>query len=103
MATVATIASQPDTVFGDRRVAWRDVTFSNPYVTGGGESLVPSQVGMGTFAKVTASQVAAGTHIGKSAVYDYTNQKLVALVAANTEATAVDLSAMTVRVEFIGR
>jgi hypothetical protein len=35
MATLAAVAGHPDTVFGDRRVAYRDVTFSSSYTTNG--------------------------------------------------------------------
>lgn len=100
-----------DTVFGNKKVKVRDITFDNSYATGG-LSLKPSDVRLSAihFVLGAVAKNAAGTS-SVPVVYDYTNQKLQAFrydgasagkAFLEEVAAAVDLSTFTVRLTFIG-
>lgn len=66
------------TVFGNRKVVFAKVTFDSSYPTGG-ESLVPSDLGLKSIDFISDQTAAADA--GTTAIvtkYDYTNQKLQA-------------------------
>jgi hypothetical protein len=78
-----------------------DVKFDATYTTGGLAFTPSGFVGASSYAAgpsaVLAADVPLGTHQGKTASWDRTTGKLVALTAAGVEvAGGVDLSAMTV-------
>jgi hypothetical protein len=70
---MATLANVADTIHGNMRVAFRDVTFSNSYATGG-ESITPAQVGVNKIFQVLPDQGVSGLLFN----YDYVNSKLKA-------------------------
>jgi hypothetical protein len=87
------------TVYGDKRVITADVTFDNSYVTGG-EPVTPSALGLGSILHCNG-----GSKAGNLIQYDPANVKLLAYVSSTgvQVANAVDLSAVTIRLQFTGQ
>lgn len=115
MATAAKLSPSADTVFGNKKVKVRTVTFSSSYATGG-ESLTAANVGLkrievaiahGPFRKTDATDAVFGS-------YDHTNNKLAAYRQKDPGATGgadialpevgsgTDLSGYSGRMIFIG-
>jgi hypothetical protein len=111
MALTITKVAGADTVFGNKRVKVRDITFDSSYPTTG-ESLTAADVGLTKidFVETQGAKNSAGT-AQVPVVYDYTNSKLqiyrydgASVGKANLEeaAAAFDASAFTARVRFVG-
>lgn len=95
-----------DSVFGNKRIKVRDVTFDATYPAGG-EPLVPSDVDLDKIDQVVGGVAVNSAGTAAIAVaYDHTNETLQAfegpdLVGAFPEDSG-DLSAFTARLTFIG-
>lgn len=112
MALTIAKVSNGDYNIGNKRVRTRDVTFDTSYATGG-LALTPSQVGLRSIIEAETgggAKNAAGTSL-VPVRYDYTNSKLQAYrydgasagkAFLEEVAAAVDLSAFTVRMKFVG-
>src|SRR4051794_33479755 len=110
--TVAKVSPNADTVFGNKRIKIRDVTFDNSYATGG-LALTAATVGLKVIQQVltdAGAKNAAGTSVVPIR-YDYTNSKLQAYRYDGASAgkafleevtAAVDLSLFTARITIIG-
>jgi hypothetical protein len=108
--TIAKIADAPDRVSGNRRERRRTITFDSSYPTGG-ESLVPSDVGLKRIEEFRTHGEfrAANNTTGINVSYDHTNQKLIAYWGNAGTASAepevsntTDLSTYSGRVSIIG-
>lgn len=108
--TVAKLDPNADTVFGNKVIKVRDVTFDSSYVTGG-ESLVPEDVGLTHFDAVLPGTGFDTTNsLAVVVAYDYVDETLVAFgdnaavgLGEFTQIASTDnLSAVTSRVVFIG-
>jgi hypothetical protein len=107
--TVAAVANVKDTVWGNKRIKTRQVTFDSTYPTGG-ESLVASDFGLKTIDTVLVAGPARKSD-GSNAViasFDHTNKTLMAFWSAASGAAPgqvsnnTDLSTYSVRVVAIG-
>lgn len=97
MALSASVARR--TVFGNRRVVIADVTVGT-YATGG-IALAPSLVGLTTIEHVSVGSGNVSTAFYNT-VWDRANAKLIVATGAAQASNALDLTTLTVRLEFIG-
>lgn len=86
------IAIRKQSVFGDMRVVFADVTFDASYVTGG-LSLVPKDLGISDALSVRFADVASNS--GLLFEYDHTNQKLKAMYPTGGATAPAALAAPT--------
>ena len=110
MALTVAKVSGADTVFGNKKVKVRDITFDNSYPTDG-ESLTAADVGLKVIQQAIPHGVAVNT-AATSAVtvrYDFTNSKLLAFETGDVVSTPLDevgntesLDTYAVRMTFIG-
>lgn len=105
--TLAKPSPSADTVFGNKKVKVRDVTFDASYPTGG-ESLVPSDVDLNHIDFVLGNVAASATE-AVAVAYDHTNETLMAFETGATVSTPLDevgntedLSAFTARLIIVG-
>ncbi len=96
-----TVAVVKRNVNGATREAVVDLTFPNPYVSGGisftTADVDPSQAAAGAFTFVSSGS--STVPAGYTVYYDYTNKKMMAFViTTGVEAGAIDLSLVVVRV-----
>lgn len=85
-------------VEGNKRVVTADVTFDNSYLTGG-EPVTPAALGLSSILFVHA-----GTKTNYMIQFDAAAVKLLAFISSTglQVANAVDLSALSIRVRFVG-
>lgn len=101
MASLAVPVSAVDGPDGNLKTAYRDVTMSNSYTTGG-EAIAPAQVGMQVIYQAVCDDAKANNFVS----YNYSTNKLMAFVSSTGAevANATDLSAVpAIRVGFRGR
>lgn len=97
-----TVSNLDFTVFGDKRVTLGSVTYST-YATGG-ESLTPSQIGLGTIKTMLLTNPVSSVPAIRGATYNPSTSKLLAYTTSDGAevANGTDLSAYTVNFEAIG-
>jgi hypothetical protein len=87
------------TYFGDRKVVFKTVTFDSSYPTGG-EAITLAQLGLTEVDFVAFS----ATGVTYTFAYDYTNNKIIAVLGDGTQvADTTDLATVVVRIMAIGK
>lgn len=100
---MATVSNLDFSVAGDKRRTTGTVTFSSSYTTGG-ESVTPSQVGLGTILRFDVDFASSSTPAIRAGNYDVTNSKLLAFTTSDglQVANGTNLSTFSAKFEAVG-
>lgn len=100
VATMTVPTGITDGVDNNYRIAYRDITLSTTYATGGETGITPATLGMTTFAKVDFDSPKTNNFVS----YNYTTS-LVQCFVSSTGAevgAGVNVSTVVVRARFLG-